>query len=182
MTVVAWLIGSAASTWATADPPDGAYPLAQRGATEQVEPIPAPPPVPTFPVPADSGSGRRVVYSKIEMRVWAIEADGTVAHTHRVSGKTSAPLPGTYAVFSKSTHTCANHNPAICMRFMVRFAHSFRGDNIGFHEIPERGGVPLQTVDQLGQALSGGCVRQSTDDAIWMWNWADIGTSVTVIG
>ena len=30
-------------------------------------------------------------------------------------------------------------------------------------------------------ALSGGCVRQTTDDAIWMWNWAGLGTTVVVL-
>jgi lipoprotein-anchoring transpeptidase ErfK/SrfK len=33
----------------------------------------------------------------------------------------------------------------------------------------------------LGQALSGGCVRQATDDAIVTWNWAQIGTVVWVV-
>jgi lipoprotein-anchoring transpeptidase ErfK/SrfK len=39
----------------------------------------------------------------------------------------------------------------------------------------------VQSVSQLGQPLSGGCVRQSTPDAIWMWNWAYIGTKVVVL-
>ena len=33
----------------------------------------------------------------------------------------------------------------------------------------------------LDQALSGGCVRQATDDAIVTWNWAQIGTVVWVV-
>jgi lipoprotein-anchoring transpeptidase ErfK/SrfK len=66
---------------------------------------------------------------------------------------------------------------------MVRFAKGPGGDNIGFHEIPTniRTGVPLQSVSQLGQALSGGCVRQATSDAVYMWNWAPIGTQVVVL-
>ena len=67
------------------------------------------------------------------------------------------------------------------MRWMVRFAYSRRGDNIGFHEIPRRNGVPLQSNDQLGLALSGGCVRQSTNDSLIMWMWAQIGTVVVVV-
>ena len=55
---------------------------------------------------------------------------------------------------------------------MIRFAHGGHGGNIGFHEIPIQYGRPVQTVDQLGEPLSGGCVRQAPDDAIWMWNWA----------
>jgi lipoprotein-anchoring transpeptidase ErfK/SrfK len=69
----------------------------------------------------------------------------------------------------------------ICMRWMVRFARTASNNNIGFHEIPRRNGVPLQTSDELGQALSGGCVRQATADAIAMWDWAQIGTVVVVV-
>jgi lipoprotein-anchoring transpeptidase ErfK/SrfK len=63
---------------------------------------------------------------------------------------------------------------------MVRFAKGDRGGNIGFHDIPYQYGRPVQTIDQLGQPLSGGCVRQASADAIWMWNWAQLGTVVIV--
>lgn len=132
-------------------------------------------------IPPDSGSGRRVVYSKSLQRVWMIEEDGTLYHTHRISGRMDQPNPGTYTVFSRSPFTCSNSHRDICMRWMVRFAHSRRGDNIGFHEIPRQNGVPLQTEEKLGAPLSGGCVRQSTDDAILMWEWAGVGTVVVVL-
>ncbi|HVE18324.1 MAG TPA: L,D-transpeptidase, partial [Ilumatobacteraceae bacterium] len=70
--------------------------------------------------------------------------------------------------------------PNICMRFMVRFAHGPLGDNIGFHEIPRKDGVPIESDAQLGLPLSGGCVRQSTADAMFMWDFAGIGTTVVV--
>jgi lipoprotein-anchoring transpeptidase ErfK/SrfK len=180
---------------APAAPPDAAS--ANRGTAIQETPTLAPPPavldttpanadrsivhVDSLQLPADSGSGRRVVYSKSIQRVWLIEADGTLYNTHRVSGRMDQPNPGTYAVWSRALTTCSNVHRNICMRWMVRFAHSFRGDNIGFHEIPRRDGVPLQTEEQLGAPLSGGCVRQSTDDAILMWNWAQLGTVVVVL-
>jgi lipoprotein-anchoring transpeptidase ErfK/SrfK len=40
----------------------------------------------------------------------------------------------------------------------------------------------VQSVSQLGQALSGGCVRQATADAQYVWGWAPIGTTVVVLG
>jgi hypothetical protein len=91
------------------------------------------------------------------------------------------PNPGTYAVWSRSPTTCASKHPDICMRFMVRFALSRSGDNIGFHEIPRQHGVPLQTEEMLCAPLSGGCVRQATADAILMWDWAQLGTVVVVV-
>lgn len=139
-----------------------------------------PPPSPNT-VPANSGTGRRVIYSKSQMRVWIVDASDTLLRTYRVSGRFSQPALGTYSVFSRSSFTCHKGNSSICMRWMVRFTRGPSGDNIGFHEIPRRNGVPMQSDSQLGQALSAGCVRQSTADAQFMWGWAYIGTRVVVI-
>lgn len=137
-------------------------------------------------LPANSGSGRRVVYSKPAQRVWTVEANGRVSKTHLVSGRLTwnQPLPGTYSVFSRSGYTCNIKNPSICWRYMVRFAKGGGGDNIGFHEIPTntKTGAKVQTVSQLGIPLSAGCVRQSTPDAQYMWAWAPVGTKVVVLG
>ena len=133
------------------------------------------------PVPAHSGTGRRIVYSRAMQRIWAIEADGTVVKTHLVSGRLYEPYAGTYSVYSRSMYTYSVADPNVKWRYMVRFAYGPEGGRIGFHEIPTRFGVPLQSESQLGQPLSGGCVRQSTADAIWTWNWAYLGTKVVVL-
>ncbi len=178
--------------------PSGARALAPatRGTSVQATPTSPPPtPAPTTPantdrnivhldsldLPADSGTGRRVVYSKSIQRVWLVEDDGSLFNTHRVSGRMDQPDPGFYRVNSQSIFTCSNIHTDICMRFFVRFAVSRRGNGIGFHEIPVQNGQPLQTEEQLGSPLSGGCVRQSTADAILMWNWAQVGTVVVVL-
>jgi lipoprotein-anchoring transpeptidase ErfK/SrfK len=114
------------------------------------------------------------------MRVWIVDDANVTIRTYRVSGRMGQPDPGTYHVYSRSTFTCNIDHPNICMRFMVRFAHGPLGDNIGFHEIPKRDGVPIESDAQLGQALSGGCVRQATADATFMWDFAGIGTTVVV--
>ena len=117
--------------------------------------------------------------------MWTVESNGTVSKTHLVSGRLTwnQPLPGTYSVFSRSRYTCNIKNPAICWRYMVRFAKGGGGDNIGFHEIPTNTntGNKVQSVWQLGTPLSGGCVRQSTPDAQYMWGWAPVGTKVVVL-
>lgn len=158
---------------------------AARGTMVQVVPTEPPPttvPAPSLDdAPANSGMGRRVVYSKGLMRVWIIDGDNSVVRTYRVSGRLDQPAYGTFAVFSRSAYTCSITHPNVCMRWMVRFARGPRGDNIGFHEIPRNNGVPVQSDAQLGLPLSGGCVRQSTADAWFMWNWAGIGTEVVVI-
>lgn len=165
-----------------------------RGTIFQTRPLPPPPtttttttttttlPDPTI-LPFNSGAGRRAVYSKSAQRVWAVEADGTVAKTHRVSGKLlwCDPRVGTYEVWSRSRHTYAIQNPTIKWGYMIRFTKGCNGGNIGFHEIPNQHGRAVQSIAQLGQPLSGGCVRQAQPDAIWMWSWAQIGTKVVVL-
>ena len=84
-------------------------------------------------------------------------------------------------MFSRSSFTCNIKNPSICWRMMVRFTVGPDGDNIGFHEIPKVNGKPIQSEAQLGQPLSGGCVRQATPDAEHMWAWAPVGTTVVVL-
>jgi lipoprotein-anchoring transpeptidase ErfK/SrfK len=166
---------------------DGVTAQAERGPQFQLTPPPTPPPTtvppPNDQLPANSGTGRRAVYSKSLQRVWTVESDGTVSKTHLVSGRRTwnQPLPGTYNVFSRSGFTCNIKDPSICWRYMVRFTKGPDGDNIGFHEIPNRDGVPVQSIWQLGQALSSGCVRQATPDAIYMWDWAPVGTKVVVL-
>ncbi|MEO7369567.1 MAG: L,D-transpeptidase [Ilumatobacteraceae bacterium] len=164
---------------------------ATRGSSIQETPTLPPPPAepPTTAavvapvdtgVPYLSGVGRRVVYSKNQMRVWIVGNDDVTIRTYRVSGRMGQPSPGTYHVFSRSSYTCNIDHPNICMRFMVRFTHGPSGDNIGFHEIPKQNGVPIEADSQLGQALSGGCVRQATADAVFMWDFGVIGTTVVV--
>jgi lipoprotein-anchoring transpeptidase ErfK/SrfK len=154
----------------------------QRGTQVQLQ-APPPPPPPEFQLPANSGSGRRAVYSKSLQRVWAVDENEVVIKTHRVSGRLDPldPRPGTYSVYSRSFSTFAIQNPTITWNYMIRFAHGSHDGNIGFHAIPIQYGRPVQTIEQLGQPLSGGCVRQAPEDAIWMWNWAHVGTVVVVL-
>ena len=138
-------------------------------------------PQPAFPpLPAGTGSGRRIVYSNPQQRVWLVDSDGTVLRSYLVSGKYRTPNAGTYSVFSKSRSTSAGHD-GITMSNMVRFA---RGSElaIGFHGIPrDANGRPLQGDDDLGGFRSAGCVRQSDSDAAYLYEWAPVGTKVVVL-
>ena len=174
-------VGLAAPRASSAPPPR------QRSASGR-----APPQAVTVPAPAPAArrlraagrtpaTGRRVVYS----RVAAADLGGR-GRRHGSSRPTScraarvSRTPARTSVYSRSMYTYSTANPAIKWRYMVRFAYGPGGGRIGFHEIPNRNGVPLQSERQLGQPLSGGCVRQSTADAEWMWNWAGVGTNVVV--
>ncbi|MGH8970258.1 MAG: L,D-transpeptidase [Actinomycetes bacterium] len=136
----------------------------------------------TIRPPRRSGEGRRVVYSVSRQRVWLVTADGRVDRSYLVSGRPSQPGPGTFRVFSRSRWTSSSVS-AETMEYMVRFTFGVRtGAPIGFHTIPvDYAGRPAQTVDQLGEALSAGCIRQRRSDAVALWRFADVGTRVVVI-
>lgn len=132
-------------------------------------------------LPANSGSGRRIVYANGAQRVWLVGADGEIVDSYLVSGRQGVPAPGIYEVFSKSEYAQAGHDD-IRMRFMVRFAKGSSGLSIGFHSIPYFGnGQPLQSEDELGEFRSAGCVRQSVGHAAQLYEWAEVGTPVVVL-
>lgn len=141
----------------------------------------AQPSLPPFPgIPANSGSGRRIIYTNSGQRIWMINADETIHDSYLVSGRRNVPLSGTYSVYSKSPKAWAGHD-GITMEHMVRFAYG-RRLSIGFHSIPRYSdGTPMQTEDQLGTFRSGGCVRQRDDLALALYEWAPIGTTVIVL-
>jgi hypothetical protein len=131
-------------------------------------------------LPASSGSGRRVVFSKSAQRVWLVDADESVASTYLVSGSITNNLdPGKYDVYSRSRWAVGIDDSGV-MQYFVRFAHGPHAA-IGFHSIPTKNGVPLQTEAQLGTPQSHGCIRQKLSDAERLWNFAGVGTDVVVL-
>lgn len=139
-------------------------------------------PAATAPLPADSGSGRRVVYDITSQQVWLVEADDTVARTYPVSGSRYDQVPeGTYEVFSASRHAISWHGSET-MEYMVRF-HRGENSNIGFHDLPvsQATGDEVQTLSELGTPLSDGCIRQDVKDAKALWDFAPVGTTVVVV-
>jgi hypothetical protein len=136
---------------------------------------------PVTAAPADSGTGRRVVFSQQLQRVWLLGMSDQVRRTYLVSGSVTDNLqPGTYSVYSRSRWAVGIDDSGV-MQYFVRFTEGPTGAAIGFHSIPTRNGVPLQTAAQLGTAQSHGCIRQGTSDAIALWSFAPVGTKVVVI-
>lgn len=133
------------------------------------------------PVPIKSGTGRRIVYANRQQRVWVINADNKVIRSFPVSGMLGQPGNGTFSVFSKSPSSYSPEFAGVTFRFMTRFAIGRNGGNIGFHEIPIRNSKPMQTVDELGAFKGSGCLRSSTQDALFIYQWATLGTKVVVV-
>ena len=137
---------------------------------------------PTRPLPARSGTGRRIVYAETAAHLWVVGDDGAVIRDYAVTGRVGRPKPAVYHVYSKST-VATNPGEKLRFEYMVRFAVGLTGARIGFHTIPRYlDGVPIQSENQLGRAIgSGGCVRQTRADARWLYGWSRVGDAVVVL-
>ena len=134
------------------------------------------------PLPANSGSGRRLVYDRNGQRVWAVGDDNVVIRSWLISGsKYNNETPGTHKVYSRSDVSTAWNGKAYLYK-MVRWLKTDIGA-IGFHALPihVEDNSPYQTDAELGQRLSGGCQRQANLDADFTWDFAQVGTPVVVI-
>jgi lipoprotein-anchoring transpeptidase ErfK/SrfK len=131
-------------------------------------------------LPQGSGTGRRIVFSESQQRVWLVGGDGKVDRTYLVSGSKFDNLdPGSYRVQSKQRHATAFDSSGT-MEYFVRFATGWTAP-IRFHTVPvDRSGKLEQTKAQLGTPRSHGCIRQDLPDAIALWDFAPIGTKVVV--
>jgi peptidoglycan hydrolase-like protein with peptidoglycan-binding domain len=134
------------------------------------------------PLPEGSGSGKRLVYDRAGQRVWAVDKNERVIRSWLVSGsKYGNELPGTHQVYSRSEQSTAWNGKAILPK-MVRWLQTRIG-HIGFHGIPRHveDNSRYQTDAELGTRLSGGCQRQADIDAAFVWDFAQIGTTVVVL-
>jgi lipoprotein-anchoring transpeptidase ErfK/SrfK len=131
-------------------------------------------------LPRNSGVGRRVVYSNSLQWVWAIDKDENVVRSMPVSGRRGVPAAGTYKVTSQSTWSYSLDFEGVDFRWMTRFAKGPAGGNIGFHEIPRKDGKAMQTEAQLGSFAGSGCIRMTTMDVKFLYQWAKLGTPVVV--
>lgn len=131
------------------------------------------------PLPANSGSGRRIVYSNAQQRVWTVEANGVVSHSWLVSGRSGLPPLGTFHVLWRRD---PDPDGSLVLRHMQAFWQSPNGGWVGFHQIPQRrDGTPIEPDSLLGTPQSHGCIRLSAAAGQTLWDWASIGTTVVAV-
>ncbi len=124
-------------------------------------------------LPADSGTGERVVYSLGRDRVWLVGADGTVRRSFTVTPSTVDPPVGTYQVTSRSN--AVTGSDGIPIEHVVRFT-SVDGVVIGFSAAVD-GSTPGPAP---GAGRTGG-IRESREDGTAMWEFATVGRAVVVV-
>ena len=134
------------------------------------------------PLPENSGSGNASSTSGSASG----SGPSTRTATSSVRGwcraaSTTTSSPGRTTVYSRSEQSTAWNGKAI-LPLMIRWPRTDIGA-IGFHGIPihVEDGSAYQTEAELGTRLSGGCQRQADPDARFLWEFADVGTTVVVL-
>lgn len=136
---------------------------------------------PAFPrLPADSGTGRRIVFDQSEQRVWLVATDGEVLLSSLVTGSDRDNVrPGVYGVQSRTRYARA-YNGSGTFEFFVRFTTGRRAP-IGFHSVTvDKQGQLVHARADLGTPSTPGCVELWRTDAEVLWEFAPVGTPVVV--
>jgi len=122
-------------------------------------------------LPADSGSGTRIVYSPTLRRVWLAEGQ-TVERTMEVVPGTITPPAGTFSVYAKSPGSVGGDGVAVVD--LVRFDSS-SSTSFGFDAEADITGLP-----PAPKGSTGG-VRMTQLDAQALYEFASVGTTVVVL-
>ncbi|MDV9192327.1 hypothetical protein R6L23_29680 [Streptomyces sp. SR27] len=123
-------------------------------------------------VPADSGSGARVVYALADRRVWLVDAKGKATRTFTVMPSTVHPVPGAYSVTSRSGSV--RGSDGVQIEHVVRFATT-QDVAIGFSAAVD-GSTPAPDASKK----TGG-IRMKRTDGDALWTFAVIGAKVVVV-
>ncbi|MEU6867920.1 hypothetical protein ABZ924_32575 [Streptomyces sp. NPDC046876] len=123
-------------------------------------------------LPADSGTGARVVYSVNLRRVWLVGEDGRELKSFSVMPSTAHPKPGTYLVSSRAGSVTGSDG--VPVEHVVRFATA-EGIVIGFSARVD-GQMP-----QPDPTRKTGGIRMTRADGDAMWAFATINAKVVVL-
>jgi hypothetical protein len=130
-------------------------------------------------LPANSGSGKRIVVSKQLNWVWIVDKYGKVVADQGMVFNPGKLPTGTYYIGWKIKNNVAHEGRLLLENYM-----SFYG-NIGFHKIPITIATGKRFHDESvlgkGTVHSSGCVRLGSDFSDILWKIAGIGTPVFVV-
>lgn len=123
-------------------------------------------------VPDGSGSGRRVVYSLAQKRVWLVDAGEQTRRTFVVWPGSVSPDPGTYSVGQRDE--ARTGSDGVSIEHVMFFANK-SGLSIAFSNAVD-GASP-----QPASGIQTGGIRMSKADGTALWAFGDTGTAVTVV-
>ncbi|WP_225834146.1 hypothetical protein [Streptomyces sp. NK08204] len=123
-------------------------------------------------LPADSGTGRRIVYSLGEKRVWLVDATGKASRTFTVWPGTVNPRPGSYSVIRRVQSLKGSDGVEI---EHVMYFTLASGVNVAFSNALDGASPPPANGKKLGG------IRMHKEDGAALWAFGDQGTKVTVV-
>ncbi|MFS8204368.1 hypothetical protein ACLVWQ_37575 (plasmid) [Streptomyces sp. CWNU-52B] len=125
-------------------------------------------------VPEGSGTGRRIVYSLTQKRVWLVDASDASRRTFKVWPGTVGPDPGTYTIGARNEATTGSDGVQI--ENIVYFAVASGGVSVAFSNAVDGSSPP----PPASGARTGG-VRMAAADGDAVWKFGTAGTSVAVV-
>ncbi|MFE9774032.1 hypothetical protein ACFYOV_20635 [Streptomyces sp. NPDC005931] len=123
-------------------------------------------------VPDDSGTGRRIVYSLGQKRVWLVDASDAPRHSFTVWPGTVAPDTGSYTVGTRTQATTGSDG--VQVEHVVYFAVK-SGVSIAFSNAVDGSSPPPAAGKQTGG------IRLSQQAGGSLWAFATAGTTVRVV-
>ncbi|MFE9925586.1 hypothetical protein ACFYQA_29665 [Streptomyces sp. NPDC005774] len=123
-------------------------------------------------VPADSGTGRRVVYSLDTRQVWLVDASDAPRRSFAVWPGTVAPDPGTYTIGTRTEATTGSDG--VDVEHIVYFAAK-SGVSIAFSNAVDGSSPPP------AEGRSTGGIRVAKADGEALWTFGTTGTTVRVV-
>ncbi|MCM2426707.1 hypothetical protein [Streptomyces sp. RKAG337] len=131
------------------------------------------PPVTKVPaLPANTGSGKRVVYGLAAKRVWLVNGANKVLRTYVVAPGSVDPAPGRYKVTSRTAR--GTGGDGIAIEHVVRFA------TVGSTVIGFSAAVDASMPSPDPQKKTGG-IRETPADGDELWKLAVIDTRIVVV-
>ncbi|MFJ8588125.1 hypothetical protein ACIRD2_26255 [Streptomyces sp. NPDC093595] len=123
-------------------------------------------------LPANSGSGVRVVYALGDRRVWLVDGKERVTRTFTVMPSTVHPEPGTYSVTTRSGRVSGSDGVQI--EHVVRFA-TVDGVTIGFSAAVDG------SMARPDPARRTGGIRMKRADGDALWTFATVKSTIVVV-
>ncbi|MFD3732640.1 hypothetical protein [Streptomyces sp. NPDC058632] len=123
-------------------------------------------------VPADSGTGRRIVYSLDTQQVWLVDASDAPRRFFEVWPGTVAPDPGTYTIGTRTEATTGSDGVEI--EHIIYFAAK-SGVSIAFSNAVDGSSPPPAEGRQTGG------IRVAKADGEALWTFGTAGTTVRVV-
>lgn len=124
-------------------------------------------------VPAGSGTGRRIVYSLGDRRVWLVDASDAARRSFTVWPGTVSPDPGTYTIGTRTEATTGSDG--VQVEHVMYFAAK-SGVSVAFSNAVDGSSPP-----PAAAGTKTGGIRVSEPDGQALWTFGTAGTTVRVV-